>query len=126
MNWHSNHQQQRSTLDRIADKTSGFFGAWTCVLLHTCWFGLWFYFKLDVSLLTNVVSLEAIYLTMLVLMSSNRAGERDRHQAEADYEINRQSKEEVEELIERLDRIENQKLDKILKVVNKVFASKNK
>lgn len=117
MNWHTIHRKERSLLDTTADAVSGFFGAWTCVLLHTVWFALWFVFKLDIGLLTNVVSLEAIYLTMLVLMASSRAGDRDRDQAEADYEVNRQAKSEVEGLIQRLDRIENEKLDEILKIL---------
>ncbi len=69
------------------------------------------------GLLTMIVSLEAIFLTTLVLMSQNRQTERDRTQAEADYETNVKAKEEIEEVQERLARIENDKLDRILKLL---------
>lgn len=36
------------------------------VIVHTIWFILWFAFGLDVSLLTNIVSLEAIYIGILI------------------------------------------------------------
>jgi len=36
------------------------------LLLHTVWFVYWFGAHLDVSLLTNIVSLEAIYLGALI------------------------------------------------------------
>ena len=44
------------------------------------------------GLLTMIVSLEAIFLTTLVLMSENRQEDRDRIQAEADYETNVKAK----------------------------------
>lgn len=34
--------------------------------IHTVWFIVWFAVKLDISLLTNIVSLEAIYIGLLV------------------------------------------------------------
>lgn len=36
------------------------------LVAHTVWFVYWFVAKLDVSLLTNIVSLEAIYLGALI------------------------------------------------------------
>lgn len=38
----------------------------TSALLHTLWFGFWFAKSLSVGLLTNVVSLEAIYLAIFI------------------------------------------------------------
>lgn len=36
------------------------------ILIHTLWFVLWFCLSMDVNLLTNIVSLEAIYVGILV------------------------------------------------------------
>ena len=36
------------------------------IFVHTIWFILWFVFKQDVGLLTNIVSLEAIYIGIFV------------------------------------------------------------
>jgi hypothetical protein len=38
----------------------------TSILLHTIWFIYWFVSKSDVGLLTNIVSLEAIYVGILI------------------------------------------------------------
>lgn len=124
MKWHEKHIQESSFLDRVSDKVANFFGAWACVVLHTAWFLLWFYLKLDVSLLTNIVSLEAIYLTMLVLMSSNRAGQRDRHQSDADHENNRQAKLEIEQLQIAIGRVEDQHLKVLTEKVDKLLKKK--
>ncbi len=69
------------------------------------------------GLLTLIVSLEAIFLSTLVLMSQNRQERRDRQQAEADYETDLKAKEEIEEIQERLTHIEDDKLDKIIKIL---------
>jgi uncharacterized membrane protein len=50
-------------------------------------------------------------------MSQNRQSDRDRAQAQADYETNITAKQEIEELQRRLNRIEIDKLDKIIKLL---------
>ncbi len=123
-NWHQKHQEESSLLDKTADKVSGFFGAWLCVALHTLWFILWFLFKLDVGLLTNIVSLEAIYLSMIILMASTRAGDRDRIQAQHDYQVNEDAKKEIEEIQLFIARIEEEHLKSIKEGVDKLLQKK--
>jgi uncharacterized membrane protein len=121
-NWHEKEQKERTVGDRFADKVADFVGSWPFVMLHVVWFGFWIGLPVEpfpYGLLTMVVSLEAIFLSTLVLMSENRQEERDRAQAEADYETNLQAKSEIEELQKRLTRIENEKLDKILEILTK-------
>lgn len=102
--------------DEIADWISEHAGSWGSVWLHTVWFLLWFDLGFDVNLLTLIVSLEAIYLCVFLLMSGNRQGERDRHQASADYRINLEAKADVEQLMVNLARLETDKLDKLLAI----------
>jgi CRP/FNR family cyclic AMP-dependent transcriptional regulator len=64
--------------DEIADWISEHAGSWGSVWLHTIWFLLWFDLGLDVNLLTIIVSLEAIYLCVFLLMSGNRQGGGDK------------------------------------------------
>ena len=52
-------------------------------------------------------------------MAQNRQAERDRIQAEADYETNIKAKSEIEMLQKALSRIENDKLDKIIDLLEK-------
>ena len=61
----------------LSDHITAFSGSWLFIGLHTVWFALWFVFRLDINTLTLIVSLEAIYLASLVLMSQNRSGVRD-------------------------------------------------
>jgi uncharacterized membrane protein len=69
-------------------------------------------------LLNLLFSTQAAYAAPIIMMSQNRQSDRDRAQAEADYETNRRAKEEIEELQQRLARIEDEKLDQIIKLLN--------
>lgn len=120
LNWHQKVEASRSPGDRFADMIADFVGSWTFVIIHVLWFSIWILFRIEsfpYGFLTMTVSLEAIFLTTLVLMSQNRQSERDRTQAEADYETNVKAKEEIEELQTRLARIEDDKLSTILKLL---------
>lgn len=74
---------------------SRFFGSWWAVFIHVLWFGLWFYFELDVHILTNAVSLEAIFLVIILLMYSNRLARRDDARDEADLQADIKSEEQI-------------------------------
>lgn len=120
MNWHQEDRSKRSFGDRVSDVIADFVGSWPFTILHIVGFAAWILIPVEpfpYGLLTMMVSLEAIFLTTLVMMSENRQAQRDRIQAEADYETNVKAEEEIEELQQRLARIENEKLDKILKLL---------
>jgi uncharacterized membrane protein len=53
-----------------------------------------------------IVSLEAIFLSIFVLVSQNRAGEKDRIRADLDYQVNLKAHLEVMQLHRKIDRIE--------------------
>ncbi len=119
-NWHDRYREARSAGDNVADKIASFVGSWPFVYIHVVWFGVWILLPVEefpFGMLTMIVSLEAILLSTFIMMSQNRQSERDRHQAEADYETNRVAKEEIEELQTRLSRIENEKLDRMLQIL---------
>lgn len=64
----------RPTLgQRAADRITAFSGTWTFLGLHLAWWGIWWLLNLSVDLLTLWVSLEAIVLSSLILMSQARA-----------------------------------------------------
>jgi uncharacterized membrane protein len=54
------------------------------------------------------------------MMSQNRQSERDRHQTSDDYKTNIEAKKEIEELQIVLARIEDEKLEKIFKLLNEM------
>ena len=67
------------------------------------------------STVFDTITLEGglISSAMLAQIADRKAG----NQAEADYKTNREAKQEIEELQQRLARIEDEKLDKILKIL---------
>jgi uncharacterized membrane protein len=121
-NWHDEHMDDRSWGDILADGITRFVGSWTFITIHIIWFAGWILLPVEpypFGLLTMVVSLEAILLSTFIMISQNRASDRDRIQAQADYETNITAKLEIEDLQERLARIETEKLDEILKILKK-------
>ncbi len=67
--------------DLATDKLTAFSGSWAFLALHVLWFSAWIIFRVEsfpFGLLTMCVSLEAIGLATVVLMSQNRQAARDR------------------------------------------------
>ncbi len=92
--------QNLSAVERIADKVTAFAGSSPFIILHIIWFGVWILLNSKVisriipfdpfpfSFLTLVVSLEAIFLTLLVLMTQNRMTKEADKRAKLDLQIN--------------------------------------
>jgi len=67
----------RTPGELAADLITASAGSWPFVLLHVVWFTVWLLLRLDINLLTLIVSLEAIFLATFVLMSQNRQASKD-------------------------------------------------
>ncbi len=61
-----------SFLNNVTQVVSIFIGSWTGVLFHAIWFFLWLINRLDINLLTLIVSLEAIFICIFLLMAANK------------------------------------------------------
>lgn len=126
-NWHVTDQQQRTFGDRLADAVAEGMGSWGFIIGQTVFVLIWmtlnvvgFMYQWDpypFILLNLVFSTQAAYAAPIIMMSQNRAADRDRAQAQADYETNLRAKEEIEELQQALARIEGEKLDKIIQLL---------
>lgn len=102
---------------KIAEKISDFAGSMTFVYLHTIWFALWFVFKLDINLLTLIVSLEAIYLSTFIMITQNRQEEtQEAIIAEVQDE---ELEQDIDEISEDVDKIELD-VDKIEEDVDEI------
>jgi len=85
-----------SISDRIADRVTKFAGTMNFIYAHFVWWTGWFllnssifhlnFDKYPFNLLTMLLSLEAILLSTLIMISQNRAASRDKVQAEHQYE----------------------------------------
>lgn len=126
--WHSVHQSNLSRGQRLADKIANVMGSWQFIIWQTifvlCWMGLnvlgiirhWDAYPF--ILLNLIFSTQAAYAAPIIMMAQNRQADRDRVQAQADYNTNIEAKKEIEALQIQLTLLETEKLDKILQILN--------
>lgn len=74
-------------LEKIAHGLISWVGSWTFLALNFLWFVLWILLGLHYDWLTFWVSLEAIVLSILILINENREIRSDRERAIKDYKI---------------------------------------
>lgn len=118
---------ERTVGQRLADGVANGMGSWRFIIWQTVIVIIWMIANViaftqhwdpyPFILLNLLFSTQAAYAAPIIMMSQNRAAERDRAQAQNDYETNLAAKEEIEALMKRLDSIEENKLDKILKIL---------
>jgi len=130
--WHAAHQEKLSGGGRVADTVVRAMGSWTFIMIMSAlivaWIaanliGAWEHWDPYPFILLNLAfSAQATYAAPLIMMSQNRQSERDREQAQHDYETNLAAKAEIEELIATLSRIEVEKLDTLHILINALSA----
>jgi len=128
-NWHEKHKETLSFGSRLADSVAKGMGSWRFIIIQTILVMLWMGLNLvgymhhwDVYpfiLLNLVFSTQAAYAAPIIMMAQNRQNERDRMQAQADYQTNIDAKLEIEALAIMLKSLEVDKLDKIIKMLEK-------
>jgi len=135
-NWHEKHVETLSYGSRLADSVAKGMGSWNFIIIQTILVILWMGLNLvgmvyhwDVYpfiLLNLVFSTQAAYAAPIIMMSQNRQNDRDRVQAQADYQTNIDAKLEIEALAQKLNRLEVDKLDKIIKMLDEMNISSKK
>lgn len=128
-NWHQKHSDKLTAGQKIADSVAKTMGSWPFIIGQSVIIIIWIGINISAYinhwdpypfiLLNLLFSTQAAYSAPIIMMSQNRQSERDREQAKADFETNVTAKAEIEELQKTLSRIENEKLDKILKMMKK-------
>ena len=109
-------EEQRGFILRVADWVSWFSGSMSFLAIHALWFIAWIaintgsigikpFDPYPYGLLTMIVSLEAIFLACIVLISQNRQAEKDRVRSDIEYDVNVKAELEVAHLHEKTDRI---------------------
>ena len=106
---------------RMADALTSFAGSWIFIFVYLIFVILWIVVNVNLGLAYGndvlhdpypfiFLNLILAFLTALqapiILMSQNRAVERDRLRADYDYSVNRKSEREIELLKKQLDKIE--------------------
>jgi CRP/FNR family cyclic AMP-dependent transcriptional regulator len=114
--------ERQTAVERVADAISAFAGSMGFLALHGVWFAWWIGWNVagahpfdpyPFGLLTMVVSLEAIFLSVFVLISQNRQSAKDRVRSDIEYEVNVKAEMEVAALHEKLDHLQEQMVERL-------------
>ena len=132
--WHEKHLQTSTRGQRIADAVANGMGSWTFIVWQSIFVVVWMSLNVlgmvkrwdayPFILLNLIFSTQAAYAAPIIMMAQNRQSERDRVQAQDDYQTNLDAKLEIEALQLHLNKIETEKLDKILKLLEEMKAKK--
>jgi CRP/FNR family transcriptional regulator, cyclic AMP receptor protein len=117
-------EQGRTTLwQHASDRIASVAASQWFTLFHIMWFGIWIIWNLlgafghvpprltwdpyPFGLLTMIVSLEAIFLSIMVMVSQNRQSQKDRLRVELDYQVNVKAQTEIMSMARQLERVES-------------------
>ena len=99
----------RSRMERLTDAVTEAAGSPTFIGVHAMWFGLWIVLNrrgtfdaYPFSLLNLLVSLEAIFLTSVVLMTQNRMTKQADKRAHLDLQVNLLAEQELTAILQML------------------------
>ena len=130
LSWYQRHTVSLGFGGRVADAVAKGMGSWKFIIAQTFFVILWmalnligYFYHWDVYpfiLLNLVFSTQAAYAAPIIMMSQNRQSERDRIQAQADYQTNIEAKQEIEYLATILSRLETDKLDIIIAMLEEL------
>jgi len=108
--------RERQPQDRVADAITAFSGSMAFVYLHIAWFSAWVLLNtghvihafdpFPYGLLTMIVSLEAIFLSTLVLITQNRLSREEQQRADLDLHIGLLTEHELTRVLQMLDVIQ--------------------
>lgn len=122
---------RQTAVERVADAIAAFAGSLPFLALHAVWFGAWILWNTlrpnafdpyPFGFLTMVVSLEAIFLSVFVLLSQNRQAAKDRVRSDIEYEVNVKAEMEVAALHGKLDRLQDQIVERLRRMGKEVEA----
>lgn len=111
-NWHTRHKIDASLGDRLADAVASGMGSWRFIILQTIFVLLWMTVNVvgifahwdayPFILLNLLFSTQAAYAAPIIMMAQNRAADRDRLQAQNDYETNMEAEHRIELLQQQI------------------------
>ncbi len=110
-------EDTRTVAQKSADWIAAFSGSIPFLMLHVVGFGIWLFVNwvnvpgipqfdpYPFGFLTLVVSLEAIFLSVFVLLSQNRQAAKDHVRSDVEYDVNLKAELEIGHLHEKVDRL---------------------
>jgi uncharacterized membrane protein len=109
---------ENTLTDRIAGKITKFTGSMAFIGLHVVWFTTWIVFNIlwlghpidpfPFTLLTMIVSLEAIFLSAFILIAENRQSRLADRRARVDLQIDMIAEREITKLVRMVEDIQSE------------------
>jgi CRP/FNR family cyclic AMP-dependent transcriptional regulator len=128
-------EQKVTPIERIIDVIAAFSGSFSFLVLHVALFAAWIGWNLmagtsmfdpfPFGLLTMAVSLEAIFLSVIVLLSQNRLSAKDRLRDDIEYDANLKAELEISHLHEKVDRLQGAVLPRLQRIEDAVGARRS-
>jgi uncharacterized membrane protein len=84
VDWHDYYLEALTPVQSVSVKLGDLLFTAASALVHTIWFIAWFVLKLDINLLTLIVSLEAIYITLFIGLGQKLQDKRSAIQSKAE------------------------------------------
>ena len=118
-------EDKRTFVQKAADAIAAFSGSIPFLISHVFVFAAWIlvncaripgvpqFDPYPFSFLTLVVSLEAIFLSVFVLLSQNRQAAKDRVRSDIEYDVNLKAELEIAHLHEKFDRLRGDLLTRL-------------
>ena len=132
--WHAKHVETLTFGDKISDAVANGMGSWKFIIWQSIFVVVWMTLNVigfikhwdtyPFILLNLIFSTQAAYAAPIIMMAQNRQSNRDRIQAEEDYQTNIDAKQEIEALQLHLSKIETEKLDKIIALLEEMKATR--
>ncbi len=121
-------EDHRTLIQKGADWIAEFSGSIPFLVLHIVVFAVWIVLNLNIlpfipafdpfpfGLLTMAVSLEAIVLSVFVLLSQNRQVAKDRIRSDIEYDVNLKAELEIAHLHEKIDDLQAEILKRLANI----------
>jgi uncharacterized membrane protein len=121
--------------ERLSDFLTRVAGDIRFVYFNFTWFAIWMILNTSIipglvpfdpfpfGLLTMIVSLEAIFLSLFVLISQNRQAARDKVRNDIEYDVNIKAELEIKDLHDKLDQLQEMLLGHLHRIDSNVEAS---
>jgi len=122
--------ESRTVGQRLADRIATFGGSWTFILLFLGFLGIWIVVNSGIFggtraidpypfiFLNLMLSMIAALQAPVIMMSQNRAAERDRRAAKNDYRVNLRAEVEIRELHDKLDMLREAQWAELVQMQN--------
>ncbi len=109
-------EDKRTAVQKTADWIAEFSGSIPFLVIHAVLFAVWIVWNTmhprtsrfdpyPFNFLTMCVSLEAIFLSVFVLLSQNRQSAKDRVRADIEYDVNLRAELEIAQLHQKIDQL---------------------